>query len=661
MSNPDDPKKPTPPPTIHWDPAQEAPETEEEKTLGPEKPPDSAATMQWDPTQVPGPGDPEGPASPQLGSEDAAPSEPPQPPSPPEEDPQDDPLVGQLLRDKWEVLKRLGAGSFGTVYKVRDVKGGWVEALKILGVDRITGSEADTVRKRFLREAQIMKRLGTQSPHIVGLSTYEEDLESGLVYFLMEFVEGKSLGDALTEEGPFDVARTLNLALQVCDALIVAHHGEEGVVHRDLKLENIMLTRDRSGDEVAKVLDFGIAKIAEREADSRLTTTGTLGTPGFAAPEQLRAEEVDGRTDLFAFGVILYSLLTGRDPWFGNPAGESTTQIYELMVATERAEMIPFAQTGADVPAALATVVARLLRRDPNQRFQSAKELKSVLQELARGGDALVSGFLTVLSERPGVEVVVRAGRKVVAQGPTPCQAAGIPEGSYRVAIQDPRFEPAEMLVELGPGAMEEVTVVATPRKGGLGATLARRKGSLVLAVVFVLALAVLGLVRPWGRTLSLSELEARAASGDVTIVHLLPGRLQGSLATLGLPAPFSVSLEGVDETDLVASLRSLGLEVDTSREVARLIRDAQTAQRRMTYYGDPGSDVKSLALQARALDPESREAHSLLLKVAERLAWDADASIQEGDPEGARELARECLQLFPDHQGCLAFLEDEG
>ena len=94
-------------------------------------------------------------------------------------------------------MKRLGAGSFGTVYKVQDVKGGWIEALKILGVDRMSGSEAEEMRARFLREAQIMKRLGKESKHIVGLSTYEEDIEAGLIYFLMEHVAGKSLADAL--------------------------------------------------------------------------------------------------------------------------------------------------------------------------------------------------------------------------------------------------------------------------------------------------------------------------------------------------------------------------------------------------------------------------------------------------------------------------------
>lgn len=109
------------------------------------------------------------------------------------------------------MLERIGAGSFGTVYKVEDVKGGWVEALKILGVDRLHGAEAENARKRFLREAQIMKRLGAESAHIVGLSTYEEDLEAGLIYFLMELVEGRDLATVVRDEGRFSTERTMKV------------------------------------------------------------------------------------------------------------------------------------------------------------------------------------------------------------------------------------------------------------------------------------------------------------------------------------------------------------------------------------------------------------------------------------------------------------------
>jgi serine/threonine protein kinase len=209
----------------------------------------------------------------------------------------DDPLVGTLLRNKWRVLQRLGAGSFGTVYKVQDVKGGWVEALKILGVDRLTGAEAEEMRARFLREAQIMKRLGTRLAHIVGLSTYEEDIEAGLIYFLMELVEGRSLAGSLSEEGPSRaVERVIRIALQVCDALMAAHEGPEPVVHRDLKLENLMLTTDRSG-----------------RGRSRCSTSGSRRSPS------ARRTAAHDRRDARHAGLRGPGAASRRKPWTAAP------------------------------------------------------------------------------------------------------------------------------------------------------------------------------------------------------------------------------------------------------------------------------------------------------------------------------------------------------
>jgi serine/threonine-protein kinase len=516
---------------------------------------------------------------------------------------QDDPLVGTLLRKKWRVLKRLGAGSFGTVYKVQDVKGGWIEALKILGVDRLTGAEADEMRKRFLREAQIMKRLGTDSHHIVGLATYEEDIEAGLVYFLMEFVEGRSLARVLEEEGPLQPERVIRLALQVCDALMAAHEGPEPVVHRDLKLENLMLTRDRSGDEMVKVLDFGIAKIAEREADSRLTTVGTLGTPGYAAPEQLRAEDVDGRTDLFAIGVILYALLTGRDPWLGKLAHQPTDQIYELMAATDRAQMIPLAKTGVEVPPGLANVVLRLLQRDPDRRFQSARELGETLERLAADRNAAV-----------------------------PAPATSTTQEEVPTAQAKPR------------------PVIARPaaKRGGSGRVVA-------FGLVAVLLGAGAYYVKPWGRTMDMPALRASVASGTVLRTWLDDGGVGGYLALGPLVSPFFVSATETQLPEVVVELREAGVFVDASWEVLRLRELAAAAQARSRYYGIDGGDVRTYAVRLAALQPDSRDAQSLLLKVGERLAWDAEAALAEGSEARAEELVQECLELVPDHPRCLA------
>jgi len=612
VSKPDEPDKKPPQPTVAWNP-DDLPDFEKE--------------------------------SPGKSDQDAAGAS--------GDDPEEDPLIGQLLRNKWRVLKRLGAGSFGTVYKVEDIKGGWIEALKILGVDRLVGAEAETMRKRFLREAQIMKRLGTESAHIVGLSTYEEDLESGLIYFLMEFVEGKSLGDAVQEEGPFTVERTIRLGLQVCDALIAAHEGPEGVVHRDMKLENVMLTTDRAGEELVKVLDFGIAKIAERETDSRLTTVGTLGTPGYAAPEQLRAEDVDARTDLFAFGVILYALLTGRDPWLGNPAGEATHQIYEIMVATERGDVKPFSEAGVEVTPAMQNLVLRLLRRDPDERFPSARKVRDALQRVAAGGEAANVGSLRVLTDDPGVEVQVRLGRRTVSQGTTPCVANGLEPGTYKIALKDVRYEPVETTVTLAAGAMEDITLVTTPRSGGVGASAMRRPGRLVAAAVVLFVAAGVAVLQPWGRALELADVHVRAAAGGVTGVRVTAEGMEGRLAMGPMTVPFRVLVGEQDVPGAVAELRAAGLDVDTSWEVARLIGMAASAQSETRYFGSDGDDVRSYAQRVAILEPQSAEAKSLLLKVAERMAWDADAARQDGSPDVADELVRECLSLVPDHAGC--------
>jgi hypothetical protein len=502
---------------------------------------------------------------------------------------QDDPLVGQLLRNKWKVLERVGSGSFGTVYKVQDVKGGWIDALKILSVDRLVGMDADHARKRFLREAQLVKRLGKDSPHIVGLSTYEEDLEAGLIYFLMDFVEGKSLAEVVQSDGPFPPERAVHLALQVCDALMVAHEGAEPVVHRDLKLENIMLTTGRGGEEITKVLDFGIAKIAEREQDSRLTEAGTsLGTPGYAAPEQLRAGAVDGRTDLFAFGVILYTILTGKDPWLGNPAGESTGKIYELMVTSERGEVRPIEDTGVPVPPALAEIVLKLLRRDPEERFGSASELKTALE-------AVTLPSAVAARKAPGVR----------------------PRGK--------------------PGMRRSPAVLAA-------------------AAVAVLLLLAVVVARPWGRTLALTDLQSRASQGTVASVRLAPGGIRGSVRVMGfLPAPFRVPVSEEEMPGLVADLRASGVQVDASWEVGRLLERAIRAQREMRYFGHDGDDVRGYAERMATLEPASPEARSLLLKVAERMAWDADAAFQAGSTGVAQSLLRECRAVVPGYPRCEA------
>jgi serine/threonine-protein kinase len=606
VSNSDEPdKKPPPQPTVAWDPA-DVPGKSEEPTAQEPAGTDPGATVMFTPEDIA-----------RLEEESAAVEEAAR---------DEDPLLGTLIRDKWKVLARLGAGSFGTVYKVEDVKGGWVEALKILGVDRLSGSDAEETRARFLREAQIMKRLGKDSKHIVGLSTYEEDIEAGLVYFLMEFVEGRSLGDVLAAEGPLPAERVIGLALQVCDALMVAHEGPEPVVHRDLKLENLMLTRDRAGEDMIKVLDFGIAKIAEREADSRLTTVGTLGTPGYAAPEQLRAEAVDGRTDLFAFGVILYALLTGRDPWLGNVAHQPTHQIYELMVATDRAEVRPMDGAGQTIPPEVAGIVMKLLQRDPGQRFQSARELRDTLLRVQAGGSATIAAATPAAT--PAAATAPRTAPAVGTRAPS---ASPVPDATEVAAAPRPR---------------------PTPRRK-------RGKGKWAALLLLVAAGGATAWARPWGRTLDVDGLMAAVRSGKVSAVWFNDEGVEGGLQLVPLAAaanalvPFAVAVPEGERADLATTLREEGVAVDTSWEARRLLDLAEAAQSSNRYYGLDGGDVRSYALRLAEVEPESMDAPALLRKVAEHMAWDAEGAIAEGTPDVAADLLERCLDLVPGHPRC--------
>lgn len=678
MSNTDEHDKKPPAKTVAWDP-DELPGLADDDAAASTSPPASTAPASTSmPTQrftgeeaAPGAGAADPAATVMFTAEDVARLQEEQA-AVEAEAAEEDPLIGTQIRDKWEVLKRLGAGSFGTVYKVRDVTGGWIEALKILGVDRLAGAEAEEMRARFLREAQIMKRLGTDSKHIVGMSTYEEDIEAGLVYFLMEFVEGRSLADALSEDGPFDVPRTVRLALQVCDGLMAAHEGPEPVVHRDLKLENLMLTTDRAGEEMVKILDFGIAKIAEREADSRLTTVGTLGTPGYAAPEQLRAEAVDGRTDLFAFGVILYALLTGRDPWLGNLAHEPTHQIYELMVATDRAEVRPMSDSGRAISPAMVNVVMKLLRRDPAQRFQSARELRDALLRIQEGATDSDTASLKVVTEDAGVVVEVREGRRVVAEGPTPLVANGLEAVTYQILIRDPRYESGETSVVLAPGSMQDVTLVTHRREQPASAARptprgAKKKGGAgrwVALLVLVGAAGATAWAQPWGRTLELDGVVQRGEAGSVTAAWLTDGGVEGGIQLVPIPAaasmlvPFFAPVEESGIPEAVRRLEAAGVEVDTQWEVRRLTDLARDAQARGAYFGIDGGDVRSYALRLAEIDPDNEDATSLLLKVGERMAWDAEVAVAEGPPQRAEELIDACLALVPGHPRCLAVQE---
>jgi serine/threonine protein kinase/tetratricopeptide (TPR) repeat protein len=295
----------------------------------------------------------------------------------------------------YEVVALLGAGGMGEVYRARDTRLGREVAVKILPPE----VARDTLRlERLEREARTVAALN--HPNIVTLYSIED--ANGMHFLTMELVEGRNL-EALLMPGGLPAAQALDIALPLVDALVEAH--EKGIVHRDLKPANVMVTKDGR----LKVLDFGLAKpgpassaaapesTPAKTMTSPLTGAGViLGTVPYMAPEQLRGQAVDARTDLFAFGILLYELLTGRRPFTGSSAAEVSSAI--LRDLPPRVDSVR-----RDLPPAFAGLLTRCLEKEPANRFQSARDLLAELRSLRRTleGDAGPTSAPASLSAGP--------------------------------------------------------------------------------------------------------------------------------------------------------------------------------------------------------------------------------------------------------------------
>jgi len=273
------------------------------------------------------------------------------------------PRISKLGR--YEVVSELGKGAMGIVYLAKDPAIGRLVAIKTI---RITsdGDEEDTqeFRERFAREAQTAGILS--HPNIVTIHDIGEDPETQMSYIAMEYIEGKNLKQLLGEKTKFPFEQVSEIVAEVAEALDYAHR--KGIIHRDVKPANIIITTDGK----VKITDFGIAKIAS----SNLTTTGQfLGTPNYMSPEQVSGSPVDGRSDLFSLGVVLYELLTSRKPF----QGDNLTAISYKIV---HEDFTPPATVLPDVPVDFNDIVSRAMAKDPWNRYQRGKDMAIALYQL---------------------------------------------------------------------------------------------------------------------------------------------------------------------------------------------------------------------------------------------------------------------------------------
>jgi eukaryotic-like serine/threonine-protein kinase len=274
----------------------------------------------------------------------------------------DDSLLGQVLADKYRIDERLSEGGMGTVYRGTHVLMDKTVAVKVL---RPSLAADEKIVARFSREARAASRIS--HPHAVSVTDFGE-AENGVVFLVMEYLSGMTLKEIIRQEGPMPLPRAVEVLRQVGGALDAAHG--EGVVHRDLKSDNIMFLSS-SGTDYAKVLDFGIAKIKEREGDYDPGLTApdlVIGTPQYMSPEQCSQSAVDARTDIYSLGVILYEMLVGHVPF----TGDSPTAIMLKHLQQSAPSVL---DERDDVPDAVGRVVARAMEKRPDDRYENVAEL----------------------------------------------------------------------------------------------------------------------------------------------------------------------------------------------------------------------------------------------------------------------------------------------
>ncbi len=283
-----------------------------------------------------------------------------------------DPLIDQVLVGKFHIKELIGQGAMGRVYRAVQAPINREVAIKILHQHLM---EDQRVARRFQREAEAASRF--THPNSIAIFDFGQT-ENKSLYIAMEYIVGPDLARVISDDSPLPIDRVIKIGSQVLSALQLAHNSK--IIHRDLKPENIMLAHIGGQDELVKVCDFGIAKIQQPETnkgESALTMFGMIcGTPYYMSPEQAKGEELDGRTDLYSMGVILYEMLTGEVPFRGSTP-------VEVIARHLTDQAVPPSKLRGDsqIPRALEDVVMRALRKNRNERFATAEEFRHALEK----------------------------------------------------------------------------------------------------------------------------------------------------------------------------------------------------------------------------------------------------------------------------------------
>ena len=378
-----------------------------------------------------------------------------------------DPLIGRVINDRFKINALIARGGMGKVYRAEQAPLGRVCAIKVLNPN-YAGEHDPEFHKRFFLEASIASKL--THPNTVTIFDYGRT-DDDIYYMAMEYLEGHTLHRAIREAGSFPEERAAHVARQICRALREAH--SLGVIHRDLKPANIFLVEHGDETDFVKVLDFGLVKNVSGDKGEDLTQTGLfMGSPKYMAPEQIRGDRVDARTDIYALGIIMYEMITGKVP-FDRPNSVN------ILMAHVNEEAPPMRQMNPNInlSPAIEDTVGRCMAKDPDQRFRSMDEVLAALKRI--GGATLtatISGagtgeYRSLAGSGSGPQV----SQNGTGSGPNPAFLS--PSGSDPGSIPSPLTVPSD-----SPAAGAPLVSQPPARTGS--------KGTLVVAVVGALALA---------------------------------------------------------------------------------------------------------------------------------------------------------------------------